>query len=419
MEWSVPPQLQSALGLLGLVAIAWGLSEDRRRPPVLLIAAGLGLQIALAALLTGTDAARAVLVSMNGIVTALQDATRAGTSFVFGFSGGAAPPFEVTNPAAMTSLAFHILPLVIVMSALSALLWYWRLLQWVVAGFAFALQKTMRIGGALGLGAAANVFLGMIEAPLLIRPYLAKLSRGELFVLFTCGLSTVSGTVLVLYASVLEPVIPGALGHIFVASIISLPASVLVAKLMIPDDAATAASERIDLPYRSSMDAIAQGTEDGLNLYLRIIAMLIVVLALVALGNIILGTVGEVAGAPVTFERLAGWAFAPLVWLFGIPWGEALTAGALMGKKTILNEFIAYLDMAGLPEGALSPRSSLIMLYAMCGFANLGSAGMMIAAVSAMVPARREEVVSLSLRAIISGTLATGMTGAVIGLLNA
>jgi len=412
------PHLQSAFGLFVLVAIAWALSEDHRNAfSWRLIAAGLGLQIALAALLLEVPIARAGLVSLNALVDALQAATRAGTSFVFGFAGGGDTPFEVTEPRNLVTLAFQVLPLVIVMSALSALLWHWRVLPWIVKVFALGLQKTMRIGGAVGVGAAANVFLGMIEAPLLIRPYLAKLTRSELFMVFTVGLATVSGTVLVLYATILEPSVPGAVGHILVASLISLPAAILTARLMVPGDHATEAGAAVDGTYQSTMDALARGTEDGLKLYLGIVAMLVVIVALVALANIVLGGFPDAAGAPLSVERIFGWAFAPLVWLFGVPWDEVGQAGALMGTKTILNEFIAYLNLAALPDDALGPRTRLIMVYAMCGFANLGSVGMMIAAVSAMVPERRQEVAELSLKAIVSGTLATGMTGAVVGLL--
>jgi CNT family concentrative nucleoside transporter len=279
------------------------------------------------------------------------------------------------------------------------------------------LQKAMAIGGAVGLGSASTIFLGMIEAPLLIRPYLSRLTRGELFILFTVGLSTVAGTVMVLYASVLEPAVPGALGHILVASFISLPAAILTARLMVPGDSTTPAEAHSAVSYRSSMDAIARGTEDGLKLYLGIIAMLLVMVALVALVDLMLGVLPPLAGAPVTVERIFGWLFWPLVWLYGVPASEAADAGALLGTKTILNEFIAYLKLAALPEGVLSPRSRLIMLYAMCGFANFGSVGIMIAAISGMVPERREEVVELALKALVSGTIASGMTGAVVGLL--
>ena len=411
-------QLQSALGLAVLTAVAWVLSEDRRAVSLRNIGAGLGLQIGLAAALLEFAPARNALFSLNGVVDALTQATTAGTSFVFGYVGGGQPPFQVANPNNLTSLAFQALPLVLVISALSALLWHWRVLPVIVRGFAFVLQKTLSIGGAVGLGSASTVFLGMIEAPLLIRPYLAKLTRAELFILFTVGLSTVAGTVMVLYASVLSPVVPGALGHILVASIISLPAAIMTARLMVPGASPTEAGAHAAVEYRSSMDALARGTEDGLKLYLGIVAMLLVFVALVALADIMLAHGPVVAGAPLTVERVFGWAFAPVVWLYGVPWNEAATAGALLGTKTILNEFIAYLKLAALPDGALDPRARLIMLYGMCGFANFGSVGILIAGVAGMAPERRDEIVPLALRALVSGTIASGMTGAVIGMLT-
>lgn len=410
--------LQAALGLLVIVGAAWAMSENRRVFPLRTVVTGIALQIALALLLLEVPPARAALLSLNGAVDALAQATGKGTAFVFGYVGGGASPFPVAQPQNLSSFAFQILPLVIVISALSALLWHWRVLPAIVNGFAWALRKLMGIGGAVGLGSAATIFLGMIEVPLLIRPYLARLSRGELFMLFTVGLATVAGTVFVLYATILQTVVPGALGHILVASVMSLPAAILIARVMIPEETAgTAADAAPGFEYRSGMDAIARGTEEGLKLWLSIVAMLLVIVALVALADIVLGHMPGVMGAPLTVERIFGWIFAPVVWLFGIPWHEAATAGALMGDKTVLNEFVAYLNLAGLPDGALEPRSRLIMLYAMCGFANLGSVGIMIASISALVPERRAEIVPLALRALVSGTMASGMTGAVIGLL--
>jgi concentrative nucleoside transporter, CNT family len=411
-------QLQSAFGLAVLVAICWALSENRRAAiSWRLIAAALGLQIAIAVVLLEVPPARNALLSLNVVVDALSRATQAGTSFVFGYVGGGEPPFDVAKPGNNFSLAFQALPLLLVMSALSALLWYWRVLPVIVRGFAFVLQKTMAIGGAVGFGSAANIFLGMIESPLLVRPYLAKLSRAELFMLFTVGLSTVAGTVMVLYAAVLEPKVPGALGHILVASFISLPAAILTARLMVPGETATPADAHMAIAYRSAMDAIVRGTEDGLKLYLGIVATLIVFVSLVALADIVIAFLPPLGGAPVTVERIFGGLFAPLVWLYGVPASEAFEAGALLGNKTVLNEFIAYLKLAGLPDGVLSERSRLIMLYALCGFANLGSVGIMIAGVSGMVPERRDEVVGLSLKALVSGTIASGMTGCVVGML--
>jgi len=410
------PQAQSALGLAAFVLIAWLLSENQRAFPWRTVAAGLALQIALAALLLGIPQVRTALLSLNVIIEALQKATAQGTSFVFGFTGGGKAPFEVKDPASLTTIAFGVLPLVIVVSALSALLWHWRVLQAIVGAFAWALEKTLAIGGALGVGCAANVFMGMIEAPLLIRPYLEKMTRSELFTLFTCGLGTIAGTVMALFAVLLEPVVPGAIGHIIVASLLSLPASILLAKVMIPGDEVTPAKAGVGKLYRSTMDAVATGAEDGLKIYLNIIAMLIVMIALVALADIVLGNI-VIDGAPLSFARVAGWLFAPLVWLVGVPLDEVQAAGSLMGTKVVLNEFIAYLNMAALPADSLSPRSELLMLYAMCGFANLSSVGMVIAGVSAIAPSRRDEIVALSLWSIIPGNLATCMTGAVVGLL--
>ncbi|HEX4295562.1 MAG TPA: nucleoside transporter C-terminal domain-containing protein [Rhizomicrobium sp.] len=409
--------LQSAFGICVIVVAAWALSEDRRAFPWRTVAAGLVLQAALALFLLKVGMARDGLLALNGAVDALTGATRAGTSFVFGFVGGGAAPFAVTNPAGMVSFAFGILPLVIVISALSALLWHWRILPVIVKAFAFALRKLMGIGGAVGLGAAATIFLGMVEAPLLIRPYLSRLSRGELFILMTVGLASVAGTVFFLYASILKDVVPGALGHILIASMMSLPSAILVARIMIPGEGGVATTSASDLKYRSSMDAVARGTEDGLKIYLQILAMLIVMVALVALADTILRSLPPVWGAPLSLERMFGWLFAPVVWLFGVPADQAATAGSLMGTKTILNELVAYLNLAALPKGALDPRSTLIMIYAMCGFANLGSVGIMIAGMSTLMPERRDEIVPLAMRAIVSGTMASGLTGAMIGLL--
>lgn len=408
---------QSALGIAVILALAWAFSENRRAFPVRTVLAGLALQVVLALLLLKVPPARNVLFSLNGVVDALMEATRAGTSFVFGYAGGGDTPFAVTNPRALGNFAFQILPLIIVISALAALLWHWRILPIIVRAFAFVLRKIMGIGGAVGLGAAATFFLGMIEAPLLIRPYLPKLSRSELFVLFTVGLATVAGTVFVLYASILEPVIPGALGHILVASLLSLPSGILIARIMVPGAEETEGDRASMLQYRSSMDAVARGTADGLQLWLGIVAMLLVMVALVALADIILKHFPDLWGAPLTVERIFGWIFAPVVWLYGVPWDKAATAGALMGDKTIINEFVAYLKLASLPPDALDPRSRLIMLYAMCGFANFGSVGILIAGVGGMIPERRNEVVPLALRALLSGTMASGLTGAIIGLL--
>lgn len=408
---------QSLLGICTIIALAWIFSENRRAFPWRVVVGGVVLQAAVALLLLKVPPARSALFALNGAVSAVTDATRAGTSFVFGFIGGGAPPFAVSNPANMVSFAFSVLPLVIVISALSALLWHWRILPIVVRAIAFVLRKLMGLGGAVGLGSGATIFLGMVEAPLLIKPYLATLTRSELFILLTVGLASVAGTVFVLYATILKPVLPGALGHILVASMMSLPGAIIVAKIMIPGDTSSDRAEAASTPYRSSMDAVAHGTEDGLRIYLNIVAMLIVMLALVALANAVLHAFPNVAGAPLTLERIFGWMFAPIVWLYGVPWSQAFAAGSLMGVKTVLNELIAFLKLAALPKSTLDPRSTLIMVYAMCGFANFGSVGIMLAGMSQLMPGRRDEIVPLALRAIVSGTMASGLSGSMIGFL--
>lgn len=414
--------VQSAFGLMVLSGLAWALSEDRSQRPWRLIATSFGIQIAIALLLTRVPVAREAMIALNGIVDTLMSATNKGTAFVFGYVGGGAAPFDVTQPQNAFVLGFQAIPLVLVISALSALLWYWRILPLVTRGFSFLLQRSFGLGGAVGFGTAANIFLGMVEAPLLIRPYMARLTRSELFVLMTVGLATVAGTVIVLYAFILSSVLEGAMGQILTASLISLPAAVLVAKLMVPDRPGEVPTDgevsAKDLGYQSSMDAITRGTLDGLQLFLNIIAMLLVLVALVALANILLGLLPDVSGAPLTLERILGWFFAPLVWCMGVPWAEAATAGQLMGTKTVLNEFIAYLNLTGLPDGALSERSRLIMIYGLCGFANFGSVGIMIGGLSAIVPDRRKEITDLAMKALIGGTLAASMTGAVIGLVS-
>ena len=402
-----------------MIAVAWALSEDRKAFNWRMVAGTLLLQGALALLLLKVPVIRDLLFRLNDVMSALSAATGAGTSFIFGYIGGGPAPFTVTHPANMVNLAFSLLPLLMVISALSAILWYWRVLPAIVHGLAFVLKRSLKLGGAVGLSAAATVFLGNIEGQLVIRPYLARLTRTELFILMTVGLSVIAGTVFVLYATILKDVLPGALGHLLVASLMSLPAGVMMARIMVPGPAETDLSaDEESVHYRSTIDAMAQGTEDGLKIYLQILAMLIVTTALMALANILLGQLPAVGGSPLTLERILGWLFAPFVWLLGVPWQEAGAAGGLMGIKIILTELVAYLRLATLPAGTLDARSTQILVYAMCGFANFASVGILIAGMSALIPERRDEVVSLSLKALVAGTMASGLTGAMIGLLS-
>ncbi|MBI3939040.1 MAG: nucleoside:proton symporter [Betaproteobacteria bacterium] len=410
--------LQSAAGFVTLLLLAWAISEDRTRVPWRIAASGIVLQLTFAVLLLKIPLAKEFFLALNDALLALERAAQAGTAFVFGFLGGGPLPYAETAPGASFVLAFRALPLILVVSALSSLLFYWRVLPVIVRAISAVLVKSMGVGGAVGLSTAANIFVGMVEAPLFVRPYLKQMNRGELFIVMTCGMAGIAGTVMVLYASIIGPVVPEAMGHILAASIISAPAGIVVAALMVPPVGAVTAGELMPAqPASSSMDAVTRGTLDGLQLLLNIVAMLIVLVALVTLANMMLGLAPDAGGAPLTLQRILGIGMAPIVWLIGIPWAEAPTAGALMGTKTILNELIAYIDLARLPDAALGVRSRVIMTYALCGFANLGSLGILIGGLATMVPERREEIVGLGLKSIVSGTLATLLTGATVGML--
>lgn len=426
-------QAQSAIGLLAIPLLAWLISERRSALSpshvARMVGVGLALQIVIAAAMLNIPASRAVFDWAGGIVTALQSATVMGVRLVFGYLAGGPQPYEVRAPAAGFILAFQALPIILVISALSKLFYHWGLLQPIVRIVGKGLQRSLGVTGPVGTSAAANILVGMVEAPLVVRPYLAHMSRAGLFATMSTGMAGVAGTVLALYATILEPTLPGAAGHLIVASVISVPAALMLSALMVPEDPSRLASAAtqpgaeadglvIENPPGSSMDAIAQGTREGIDLLVNVTAMLIVAVALVALGNQLLGLVAQPFGVSLTFERMLGWAFAPLAWLIGIPASECATAGALLGVKTVLNELIAYLQMGALPPDALSPRSRLVITYALCGFANIGSLGILVGGMIAMVPERRAEIVSLGARTVVSGTLATLMTAAVVGMLT-
>jgi len=409
--------LQALAGIAGLLALAWLASEKRARFPWLVVASGLALQAVLALVFLKLPAARDLFLELNDAMSGLEKATQAGSAFVFGYLGGGPAPYAVTDPASSFILAFRALPLVLVISALSALLFHWGVLQVAVRGVSWVLERTLRIGGAVGLSTAANVFVGMVEAPLFIKPYLARVTRGELFVIMVGGMASIAGTVLFLYASVLGRVIQDPIAHLLLASVLSAPAAIVIAAIMVPlEGGATGARMEIGKPYESAMDAITRGTLDGAALLISIMAMLLVLVALVTLVNLGLGLLPAVDGAPLSAQRMLGWVLTPVAWLAGVPWSEAGAAGALLGTKTILNELVAYIDLAGLPPEALSPRSRLLMTYALCGFANFGSLGIMIGGLATMCPERRPEVVSLGFKSILAGTLATCLTAAVVGL---
>src|SRR5882757_1454993 len=413
--------LQSAVGVFALLAIAWLLSENRRAVVLKQAMIGLLVTFLTAVILLKIPGVSHAFAAVNDAINAIAAASKAGTSFVFGYLGGGQLPFELKVPGAEFVLALQALPIVLVMSVLTTLLFYWGILPPIVRGFAVLLERTLKVGGAVGLSTAANIFLGMVEAPLFIRPYIASLTRSELFIVMTGGMAGVAGTVLVLYATLLGPIIPDAPAHLVIASVIGAPAAILVSLIMVPEETGRQTGGKlaeVGQVASSTMDAIVKGTATGLELLLNICAMLIVLVALVHLANAIIGVLPPLGGAPITFQRLLGFLMAPVCWLIGIPWEQAVTAGALMGMKTVLNEFIAYVELAKLPADALDPRSRLIMLYAMCGFANFGSLGIMIAGLGTMAPERRDDVVSLGFKSIVSGTIATCLMGAIVGVLS-
>lgn len=414
-------QLQSAFGVVALLAIAWICSENRRAVSPRQAAIGLAVTLATAIVLLKLPIVARAFGAINDAVGAISAASRAGSSFVFGYIGGGTLPFDLKVPGADFILAFQALPIVLVMSVLTTILFYWRILPPIVRGMAWLLERTLGVGGAVGLSTAANIFLGMVEAPLFIRPYLKQLSRAELFLVMTGGMAGIAGTVLVLYATLLAPMVPDSAAHFVIASVLGAPAAILVSLIMVPEtsDRLTGGSLRNpDAHATSTMDAIVKGTTAGLELLLNIIALLLVLVALVYLANAVIGLLPEIGGAKISLQRLLGLVMAPVCWLMGLPWPQAVTAGGLMGTKTVLNELIAYVELSRLSTDALDARSRLIMLYAMCGFANFASLGIMIGGLGTMAPERREEINALGLKSIVSGTITTCLMGAIVGALT-
>ncbi|MEY3338655.1 MAG: NupC/NupG family nucleoside CNT transporter [Steroidobacteraceae bacterium] len=409
--------LQALLGIAVFIALVLPMSSNRKAINWKLVGIALVLQFVICALLLKAPVIKEGLLYLNQAVGALGAATLKGSAFVFGYVGGGDTPFTVTNPNAVVTFAFQVLPLVIVMSALSALLWYWRILPIVIRAISWVFERALGTRGPSGLVATANIFLGQTEAPLLVRPYLARMSRYELLLVMTAGMATIAGSVMVIYSAMLGEQFDGVLGHLITKSIMSVPASVLFAHMMLPDDSGSSQdlqeSPRI---YQSAMDSITRGTSDGLALFLNIIAILIVLTAFVALANSIVSFLPAIGGEAVTLERIAGWIFAPIAWLMGIPWSEATTAGSLLGVKSVLNEFIAFIQLTTVPPEALSDRSRLITIYGLCGFANLASIGIQISGIGTMAPERRGDLASLAWPAFVAATLGSCMTGCIVGI---
>ena len=411
--------LQSLLGLAVIIGVCWALSEKRGAFPWRLAIGAVAVQALLVLLVFGVPGAEIGLKAITDSVDALSAATRSGAQFIFGYLAGGEQPYVVQNQPALFVFAFEVLPLILVISALSALLWHWKILKWITRGFGFIFQKSMGLGGASALAVAANIFLGMIESPIVIRAYLDKLTRSEVFLMMVVGLATVAGSTMVAYAVILGPVLPNAAGHVLVASIVSAPAGVLLARILIPEEPGQGgafADYSSDLKYDSAVDAISKGTSDGLMVVLNISAILIVFVALVSLVNIILGNFW-LFGEPLSAERILGVIFAPVAWLTGVAWADAPEAGRLLGVKLTLTEFVAFIELGAVPEGEISERTRMILTYALCGFANIGSVGITVTGLSILMPERREMVLGLVWKALMAGFMATLMSASIVGAL--
>ncbi len=413
-------QIQGLLGIVFFLSLCWIVSENRSQVKFKNILLGLSMQIGIALVLTEIPYIQHIFFKLGHLIALIKEATLEGTMFVFGYIGGGDLPYVVKEGGNTFSLAFQALPMIFVVSSLSMLLFYWKILPMVVKMFSWGLQKTLGIGGALGVCGAAKVFLGQTEAPLLIRPYLTQLSRSELFTVMTLGMATTSGTIMALYAALLDATLPHVLSHILTASIISVPAAITLSRIMVPQEGPVTSGELVmPFEFTSSMDAISKGASDGIKMFINIVAVLIVFVAFVALLNKIMGLMlPPVFGDPLTLQRILGALIAPLAWLMGIPWAEAKIAGSLLGTKTILNEIYAFSELAQLPLTALSAHTRLIMIYALCGFANFSSIGIQIGALGTLAPERRRDVISLGFKAVFAGTLSTMLSGTIIGLLD-
>ena len=409
---------QGLLGLPAIILLAWLTSSNRHRFPLRLVLSGVIAQLALAALFLKVPLLQDLLLLINRLVLTLEAATGAGTAMVFGFLGGGDAPFDISRPEYSFILAVLALPIVSVFAAVSALLWLWRIVPLVISAVAGVLARSMGVSGAVGVASASSIFVGMVESPLLIKPQLRTMTNSELFMLMTCGMATVAGTVLGLYAGILAASVPDALSHILVASLISAPAALLLAAVMVPPTGgAEDVPMNMDSPYSGSMDALVTGVGEGLRLLASIIGMLIAFVALVYLADRALGLV-PIGDAPLTLVGTFGWVLAPLAWLTGIPWEEAHAAGELLATKVFINELVAYLQLGSIDPTTLSEHSRLILTYALCGFANFGSLGIMIGGLTAMCPERTADILRLAPRSIWSGLLATCMTGTVVGLIT-
>ncbi len=433
------PQLRSFMGLLVLLAICWALSRDRRAISWRIVGWGVALQFLFGAIVLLTPMGGGFFGGINDALLKLMKFSEAGSGFLFGdlifntvpvgngAAGSNAPLTETGTLAARTGayVAFHVLPTIIFFSALMAVLYHLGIMQRVIKGVAWVMQRTMRTSGAETVATAGTIFVGLVETPLIVRPYLERMTRSEVFALMTATLATISGGVMVAYVGMLSPWFPTIGGHLMSASVMSAPAAFVVAKLMIPETETPETSGTLDISAGNSddvnvIDAAGRGGVEGAVLALKVGALLIAFLGLLALVNALIGWAGSLLSVEeLSLQRIFGWTLSPVAWLLGVPWAEAGTAGQLIGVKTVLNEFIAFRGLADNLAGpdAIGPRATIIVSYALCGFANFGSIAMQTAGMGALAPSKRGLLAQLALKSLVAGTMASLMTAAIAGIL--
>lgn len=411
--------VRSIAGYFALLGLAWFLSSARQRIPVRTVLSAIGLQVLIGLVLFAVPQIRAALNSISTVLEMLLAATAKGSQFVFGYLAGSAPPYEVVQPENNFILAFQILPLMIVISAIAAMLWHLGILSRICRGIGFLLERSLGLSGPVGLGTAASIFLGMVEAPLIVRPYLERMSRADIFLIMTVAMATVAGTVMGLYIALLQSTIPDAAAHVIVASFMAAPAAVALSRIMQPPESEPLSLAEQPPPklYQSTMDAFSRGVQDGVNVFISVLAMIVVSVAIITFLDMCLAALlPPLSGEEVSVGRIFGWGLSPLMYMLGIPWEDCIQAGRLVGTKTVLNELLAFIELANVPEGDLSPRSRMMMIYILCGFANFGALAIMLGGLTAMCPARRSDFMDLGLKSMWAGIMTNLTSGALIGM---
>lgn len=416
--------IQAISGIIVAFLFCYFISSDKKNINCKFVITGFILQCIIALLVIKVEFINIAFLKISKFVNILQLATQHGMSFVFGYLGSGVTPFVLKNNASepIFILAFQALPLIMVVSAITSLLFYWRVIPVIIKSISKFLEKTLGIGGPLGLSASSTIFFGLDIAPLVVKPHLKSFSRSEIFSLMTCGMATVASSVMLLYAKILHNTFTGGdsviLQHIITAALMNVPAALTISRIMIPQigSCTVGRSNKNPLAASSTMDAISKGIQDGVNVLVSVIAMLISLTALIYVLNVCLGLLPYINNQKITLQLLFGYIFAPITWLMGIPWNEAKIAGSIMGFKISLNEIVAYQELAK-NASLLSAHTKIIMLYAICGFANFGSIGVIIGTMGTIVPDKRNEIAALGMKSVLSGTIATCISGAIIGIL--